>query len=211
MTQPPYQPPYGQPPFGEPQYGQAPYGQAPYGQLSYGYQTAPPPVGPDGLIHVPGLGPVRVASMGRRLLARILDGALMLLVFGAVLALAIVGIVRSVHEVCDGVTCQDEPSGASVLGAVALFGVLVLAAFLYEWLTIAYRGHTLGKKWAGVKVVRLDTGAAPGPLKSFLRYIVLSATAQLCYVGYVSPFFDNTGRLQGWHDKAANVLVISTK
>ena len=33
-----------------------------------------------------------------------------------------------------------------------------------------------------------------------------------CYIGsilvYISPFFDNTGKLRGWHDRAANTLVI---
>jgi len=24
----------------------------------------------------------------------------------------------------------------------------------------------------------------------------------------ISPFFDNTGQLRGWHDKAANTVVI---
>jgi hypothetical protein len=36
-----------------------------------------------------------------------------------------------------------------------------------------------------------------------------------CYIGalivYLSPLFDNSGRLQGWHDKAANDVVIKSR
>jgi len=37
----------------------------------------------------------------------------------------------------------------------------------------------------------------------------------VCGIGallvYLSPFFDNTMRFQGWHDKFAETVVISTK
>lgn len=28
---------------------------------------------------------------------------------------------------------------------------------------------------------------------------------------YLSPFFDNSGKLQGWHDRAGSTIVIKTK
>jgi hypothetical protein len=28
---------------------------------------------------------------------------------------------------------------------------------------------------------------------------------------YISPFFDNTGRNQGWHDKVAKTFVINSR
>jgi hypothetical protein len=41
--------------------------------------------------------------------------------------------------------------------------------------------------------------------------LVLAATGAICFIGYFSPFFDNTKRNQGWQDKAANDFVVSTR
>ena len=47
--------------------------------------------------------------------------------------------------------------------------------------------------------------------RGLLRYLVQSVTGLLCLVGYFSPFFDGAKRNQGWHDKAANDLVVNAR
>jgi uncharacterized RDD family membrane protein YckC len=83
---------------------------------------------------------------------------------------------------------------------------------LYEWLMIGITGATLGKRALGLRVVRETTGEVPGVGAAFIRYIIPIVGAFVCYIGallvYLSPFFDNTGKLQGWHDRAAGTLVI---
>ncbi|MBV9846052.1 MAG: RDD family protein, partial [Kutzneria sp.] len=71
QQQPYGQPAYGQQPYGQPGYGQPAYGQQPYGQPGYG-QPAAPGYGLD-YVQLPGVGTVRIASMGQRFLARLLD------------------------------------------------------------------------------------------------------------------------------------------
>jgi hypothetical protein len=48
-----------------------------------------------------------------------------------------------------------------------------------------------------------------------MRWLLPMIGSFLCYVGallvYLSPLFDSSGRVQGWHDKAANTLVIGLR
>jgi hypothetical protein len=46
------------------------------------------------------------------------------------------------------------------------------------------------------------------PLIPFVASLFCSL---LALAVYSSPLFDNSGRLQGWHDKAANDLVIKVR
>ncbi|HEX2705627.1 MAG TPA: RDD family protein, partial [Candidatus Lustribacter sp.] len=65
-----------------------------------------------------------------------------------------------------------------------------------------------------VKVLRSQDGQLPGFGPSFMRWLIPAAANAVCGLGivvYLSPLFDNSGRVQGWHDKAANTLVVSTK
>ncbi|MGW2177406.1 RDD family protein [Streptomyces sp. NPDC001732] len=222
------QPPQGQPGYGYPQQppqGQPGYGypqQPPQGQPGYGY----PPQAPgtlqanNGYINVPVLGTVQVASMGRRLGARLLDGLIIGVLYGILTAVGVAGAIGIAKSADDCGTymdpgyqsCVDEASGsiiATMLGAIVLFGLITL---LYEWLMIALAGATLGKMALGLKVVKENTGQNPGLGGGFIRWIIPIVGAFLCYIGailvYLSPFFDNSGKLQGWHDRAAGTIVV---
>jgi uncharacterized RDD family membrane protein YckC len=76
-------------------------------------------------------------------------------------------------------------------------------------------GATLGKFALGIKVVNQNTGATIGLGRSFVRAVIPFLGGFFCYVGallvYLSPLFDRSGRLQGWHDKAAGDLVVSAR
>src|SRR5664279_4782323 len=74
--QPSGQPPYGQPPYGQSQYPPSPYGQPQYGQPPYGPQFGAAGHTPEaltGLVDIPGQGPVKLATTGQRVLARVAD------------------------------------------------------------------------------------------------------------------------------------------
>jgi uncharacterized RDD family membrane protein YckC len=90
-----------------------------------------------------------------------------------------------------------------------------LLGIVYEVVLIAVRGATIGKSVAGVKVVRGEEGALPGFGPSFIRWVIPAVAGAvfslLQLLIYISPFFDSSGRRQGWHDKAAHTFVIRSR
>jgi len=225
-SQPPPGQPYGTPPPSGDPYGQQPaYGQPPaYGappppayppqQQPYG---APPayaqPYGAAPAYGVPTSAPGNLASMGKRFGARLIDYLIsMVVVYGLGFAL-VGGAASTVHT--DPVT-GETTGGGTFFGSLIIW-VLVAFAFgvLYEFLMIALKGATVGKMALGIKVVREQDGQVPGWGPSGLRYLIQVAGSFCCgiglYVVWLSPFFDSTGRQQGWHDKVAKTLVINSR
>lgn len=224
--QPPQQP-QGQPGYGYPQ--QAPQGVP---QQGYGYPQQPgqqpgQPYGAypqqpgtlqanNGYINIPGLGTVQVASMGRRLGARAIDGVAIGVILSIIMGIGLAGAVGLTQD-CDPASanytqCMNDASAGFI--GVMFTWIAVIAGFtlLYEWLMIAFVGATVGKLAVGLRVVKENTGQNPGLGSSFIRYIIPIVGAFLCYIGailvYLSPFFDNSGKLQGWHDRASGTLVV---
>ncbi|AUG77679.1 RDD family protein [Kitasatospora sp. MMS16-BH015] len=223
--QPPAQPGYGYPQQGAPQPG---YG-AP--QPGYGYPQQPQAPGTiqanNGFINIANLGPVKIATMGQRFLARLVDGVIVGLVVTLAMVLGLggaVGLAKSSTDSCTGIdpstieysNCINHNlSNASGGFMAAMFGTLAVVAgfsLLYEWLMVGLVGATLGKMALGLRVVKESTGENPGVGGGFIRYIIPIVGAFLCYIGailvYLSPFFDNSGKLQGWHDRAAGTVVV---
>jgi uncharacterized RDD family membrane protein YckC len=206
------QPQYGQPQYGQPQYGQPPpygtppsgYGQPQYGQPQYGYG---PPLG---------TGPGCVASMGTRLVARIIDALLLSVVVAAIAIPLGVTAFHSAHTVTnpDGTTTTTFGHGV-VGGFFLVLAIFAVIGILYEVGMIAVRGATIGKQVMGVRVVRSDNAGVPGWGPALIRWIIPTAAGFACslltLLIYISPFFDNAHRNQGWHDKAANTFVIRTR
>jgi uncharacterized RDD family membrane protein YckC len=240
------QPQYGQPQYGQPQYGQPPpgygqpspqQGQPPYGQQQpYAGYPAAPPASPYGygqppyqptayapvvaagaqLIELPGVGVVKIATIGQRFLARLIDSLLYAVIFFILLAIGISGVSTSTKQVCDSNGfCHDETTSAGLGGFLLAMGLFAVFALLYEWLMIGLKGQTLGKMAIGVKVLRQEDGQIPGLGKAFVREVVVWGASALCsllgLLMYISVFFDNTGRNQTWYDKAATTQVISVK
>ena len=197
MTTPP--PPQG-PPSDQPQYGQQ---QPGYGQ-DQPLDSMPPAAeagyGPP--VHAAG----QYADMGKRFLARLID---FVIIFIPLLIL---------YFVLFAIAGSDAEDGTGVLtgGAAIVYWLIFVAGPLaYEVGLIASRGATIGKQIVGVKVVREADGQVPGGGPAFLRWLIPFAGSLVCGIGqllvYVSPFFDNTGRRQGWHDKVAKTVVIATR
>ena len=208
-------------PYGQPQNPQQGYGYPQQGQPGYGYPQAPgvPPQGGYGYPPapgVPGAGGPRVASMGRRFGARLIDGV----AFGVIyFLLAFAGAASVIGEAkkCDPAsadynTCVDHASSNIGAGIFAAVGIMAVIGLVYEWLMTGLVGATLGKLAVGIRVVKVEDGQKPGLGKSFIRWIIPIVGAVACYIGallvYLSPFWDKSGRQQGWHDKAAGTMVI---
>jgi uncharacterized RDD family membrane protein YckC len=206
-----------------PPYGRAPDGSAPYGSAPYGSAPPPPPYGSAPYGSAPAAGhpsapgtftepfPFTIPGMGLRLVARILDGIIVGIPFTIVYLIAFAGAMNSIET--DPVT--GEVTDASGGAFAAMFGVLALLAvlsLLYEVAFIALKGATPGKMALKVKVVRATDGQLPGWGPSVMRWLIPFIGSLVCGIGqlvvYISPFFDNTGRQQGWHDKAAHTQVI---
>ncbi|MFJ6719400.1 MULTISPECIES: RDD family protein [unclassified Streptomyces] len=229
------QPPQGQPNYGYPQ--QAPQGVPPQGQPGYGYPQQPgqPPYGAmppapgtlqanNGYINVAGLGTVEVATMGRRFGARVIDGLVIGVLYAILSSIGLAsafGASKSIQDCGTDYasptyqTCVNDQAAAAGGIIATFFGFILIffiATLLYEWLMIAFVGATVGKLALGVKVVKENTGQVPGIGGGFIRWIIPMVGALLCGIGqiltYLSPFFDNSGKLQGWHDRAAGTIVV---
>jgi uncharacterized RDD family membrane protein YckC len=223
--QPPQQPQ--QPGYGYPQQGQQPppgYGypqapQAPQGvppQQGYGYPQAPQYPGyPGGTDYPGGAGP-RVSSMGRRLGARLIDTVILSVIYMVFAFAGIAGSVGAAQDCdpnsADYNSCINDASGSIVASMGAVFGILAIAGLLYEWLMTGLAGATLGKMAVGIRVVKADTGQKPGLGAAFIRWIIPVVGSFACGIGqlvvYLSPFWDKSGRQQGWHDKASSTMVV---
>lgn len=157
--------------------------------------------------------------MGLRFAARLIDavaiGALVW-ILSFIGAAGVVGAAESIED-CTGIDpmtpayqeCVNEQAAAAGGIIAAFFGFLFLlfiATMLYEWLMISFVGATLGKMAVGLRVVKEATGSKPGLGGGFIRWIIPMVSALVCGIGqllvYLSPFFDSTGKTQGWHDRA---------
>lgn len=195
---------YNQPPPQDP----TPYG-APVPPAGYSAQhNAPMPGGVahanSGLANVAGLGTVKLATLGQRALARIVD-AMLLGAVAVVLFMIFVGAASG----------ANEDNAGTIFGS---FFILIIVLFFvmlaYEPVMIAVKGATLGKMLIGIKVISQVSGGNPGWGSSFMRLLIPAIANFFCGLGllvYLSPIFDKSGLTQGWHDSAANTLVISTK
>jgi uncharacterized RDD family membrane protein YckC len=138
---------------------------------------------------------VNYGGAGARLIAYIVDGFIMGLVY---LAFFIVGGVLAAAA-----GSSNNGAGAGLALVVILIAVIVLIAWKpYFW---THGGQTPGYKILRLRVVRavdggpISTGQAVGRL---LSYIV----SGFLYLGFIWILFDS--RRQGWHDKLANTVVI---
>jgi uncharacterized RDD family membrane protein YckC len=165
---------------------------------------------------------VTVASMGLRLLARILDG----LFVGLIVVVAFMVFGRGALDavpldalLIDPETGEPADAAAAAAAVAELTRVAViwsaiwlLVGGVYEVTLIAQRGATLGKQAVGIRVVN-ETDAGPVSWgHSTVRWLLPFGVGLLCGAGllliWVSPFFDSSGRRQGWHDRLARTLVV---
>jgi uncharacterized RDD family membrane protein YckC len=173
-------------------------------QPSHGYSQGPAMPAPAG----------QPAGLGVRFLARLLDGLILGIPFGLLLAV-LVGPAMAAALKIDPVTgAVADPTALSSAMATSfmLEGAFGLIFVVYEVALIALRGATLGKQIMKLQVISTETGGAPGFGPSLLRWLIPLVGVFACVIGqlvvYISPAFDSTGLQQGWHDKVAKTRVI---
>lgn len=140
-----------------------------------------------------------VAGMGRRLAAWSVDAAAVLLVVLVPLAAAVPALAEAAG-----------PGGPPPLLLVGALGGLVLG--VVQWWFLGTGGWTLGKRLLGLRVVSVTGGAPAGLGRALVRLLVPALAGVVPVLGpalvHVSPFFDASGRRQGWHDLAAGTVVL---
>ncbi|WP_164836194.1 RDD family protein, partial [Actinacidiphila soli] len=156
----------------------------------------------------------RPASLGKRLVARIVDS----LIVGAVAAVAAVPLGSAAYDHIQQKTDAARQTGETVtvwlidgttsvqLGILA--AVVLVTGLLYEVLPTAKWGRTLGKKLLKLKVLDIESQYEPGfaaALRRWLTHTVLDAVV-IGFVGLAWCLFDRPWR-QCWHDKAARTFV----
>ncbi len=163
----------------------------------------------------PGPAPgVRFASYGPRLVAYVIDGLIVglvffviFIVFGGVL-LARGGFSDFRELTPEDVRTGNIPPGMVAafagFGIVSLAGLLVtLAYFPYFW---ARSGQTPGMRPFGLYVVRDADGGKISIGQAILRLIGMWVSAAALYIGFIWVFVDP--RRRGWHDLIAGTVVI---
>jgi uncharacterized RDD family membrane protein YckC len=149
---------------------------------------------------------IEIATMGRRLGAFLIDVIIMSVIM-VLLAVLFLGVPAM----------ASDPKNAdnSVLFSTAYLAFLLvdfLVFLAYQIALVALRGATPGKMILGMRIVRTENGQVPGWIPAILRWLIPFIGAFFCGIGqvvvYLSPFFDSSGRRQGWHDMAAKTVVI---
>lgn len=146
---------------------------------------------------------LELAEPSARLSAKIID----LLILVAV-------IVGGVIVVMLALVAEGFGVGIGLVEGVFLSALLiVLASLLYDPLLIAIRGQTIGKKAAGIRVVRADNGELPTLGRSFARWALPGVLLAIPGAGYflAALCFSSLTRdasRRGWHDKVAGTVVV---
>lgn len=136
--------------------------------------------------------PASIASFGSRVGAHLLDGVVL---FALLIPIGILNaILAAIH--------------LGFLGTLLLI-VWWVAALAYLPFFHGQYGQTIGKRVCHICVVDENTAAPIGFGRAFARYLVLWLSSIPFYVGLFSPLFDGSRRMQGWHDKAAQSLVVN--
>ncbi|HEV8624809.1 MAG TPA: RDD family protein [Acidimicrobiia bacterium] len=138
----------------------------------------------------------RLATIGQRVLARLIDG-LLTVVPGAVVFVFALGQSFNTDQ-------TSLPLGLRFIGLVL--------PFAYEVSLVAVWGQTLGKRFVGIRVVGPD-GRPPGWGRSLRRWLVPFALGMVPFIGWLlgmavvlrAAFVQDR---RGFHDLAADTVVL---
>lgn len=143
-----------------------------------------------------------VAGIGSRFLAALVDTLAILLLQAVVLGTLLWLTLRS--SFIDALS--NSSTGYWVLGIVTLISFIFFWGY-YIFFEIMWNGQTLGKRWIGLRVIRLDgtpVTVAEVIIRNLVRMIDLLPTAY--GVGVVTMFINENSRRLG--DLAAGTVVV---
>jgi uncharacterized RDD family membrane protein YckC len=129
-------------------------------------------------------GDLVLADRWVRLGARLLDGLLLFLTL-----LPALGFFVYSGFTAEMSRHRGSSGGMGALGSteLALFGVLSMVLMLplvgYQWYLIAKTGQTLGKKWTGIRIVKMDGSPVDFVSGVILRNWVMAAAGFIPYLG----------------------------
>ena len=95
-------------------------------------------------------------------------------------------------------------------GDTLRLGGIVLSIAIYEVVLTAIWGRTLGKRLLRLQVIRSHDRGPIGWSESFLRWFIQLLAWATCTFAllYLTPYWDKSGRRQGFHDRVAGTLVV---
>jgi len=158
------------------------------------------PPGSDVNAGLPGSGTSAVlAERGTRLWAASVDGMLfsvpLLPLVGAAIYYGMQAQLQSVQAGLDGST-PSLPSFGSTELMVILVGATVLgllgagALAIYQWVLISRTGQSLGKKWTGIRIERLDGASMNFSTGVLLRNWLPKLIGAVPYLGGIFHLID---------------------
>ncbi len=122
------------------------------------------------------------ASFGRRVVAALVDGL----------------VVSVVYWIVWAVATETLASAANLVVGIAYFTYFEGSA----------SGQTAGKRLLGIRVIDFSTGGPIGYGRALVRYVARFLSAIPCLLGYFWMLWD--GEKQTWHDKLASDVVVPT-
>jgi uncharacterized RDD family membrane protein YckC len=203
---PGYPPPLGHPPYPAQPYQPPPGFPPPPGfQAPAGYQYLPPPTSPAGF---------PLADFGQRLLARVIDGAIL----GGISAVVLIPLYIYVLFVVIDPTVTvngeiDDPAEVflPLLAFIAFVLVFSLAlTYVYEVEMMFRSGQTFGKRIMKIRIIPVDPAQTLTRGHAARRFLVNQGAGLVPGLGWVDGLFqlwDKPYR-QCLHDKFAKTLVI---
>lgn len=146
---------------------------------------------------------VEWAAYGERLVAYIIDGLVLAVVFVVLSIVLIAGIIGGIDFSDPG----NPELGGAAIGAILLWTLaLFVVSILYFPFFWANGGQTPGMRAFGIRVVRDRDGGPVGWGNALLRLLGYWVSGVVFYIGYVWMFFDI--RRRGWHDLIAGTVVV---
>ena len=118
--------------------------------------------------------------------------------------------VRFVAALIDGVILGVATFVISkILGAGAGYGVGALLTIAYfAYFESQPAGQTIGKRAMNIRVIDFNTGGSLEMSKAVVRSIVRYISGAACGIGFIWALFNKEN--QGWHDLAAQTVVVPT-
>lgn len=134
-------------------------------------------------------------SLARRLLARLIDGVVALVVGGGLLV---------------GSVAAHESAGQAPLTGLALVGGgLLVAQAVVQWWLLATRGYSFGLLLTGLRLLETDRGTPIGWGRVLVHEVLVVLLGLVPVVGWVllAVSVGSHPQRRGWHDRASGATV----